>query len=163
MKWFEVAQSLIGTREIVGSKHNRTILGWAKRLGARILGITVTDDETAWCGTFAAHCMVEAGITPPKIAVRASSWAEWGLNLRADRLARGAVLVFRREGGGHVAFYAGEDKDCYHVLGGNQGNAVSVARIEKARCVARRWPEGVPVIGAPVWMSAKGVMSKNEV
>lgn len=162
MKWFEVAKSLIGTREIVGPKHNPTILAWAKKLGAKVLGISITDDETAWCGLFVAHCVSEAGLTPAPIAVRASSWEAWGANLRADRLAPGAVLVFKRPGGGHVGFYVGEDAMAYHVLGGNQGNAVSVTRIEKARCVARRWPAGVPVTGAPVWINGTGKLSKNE-
>lgn len=162
MKWFEVATSLIGTREIVGSKHNPTIIAWAKKLGSKVLGIAITDDETAWCGLFVAHCMSEAGIPPASIAVRASSWAEWGSTLRADRLAPGAVLVFKRPGGGHVGFYVGEDATTYHVLGGNQSNAVNVTRIEKARCVARRWPKDEPIIGAPVWANTKGVISKNE-
>lgn len=162
MKWFDIATSLIGTREIVGPKHNPTILAWAKRLGSKILGINVVDDETAWCGLFVAHCIAEAGIAPAPIAVRASSWATWGSNLRADRLAPGAILVFQRAGGGHVAFYVGEDATTYHVLGGNQSNAVSITRIEKSRCVARRWPTGVQVPGAPVWVNAKGTVSKNE-
>ncbi|RDE06799.1 TIGR02594 family protein [Sphingomonas aracearum] len=162
MKWFDIATSLIGTREIVGPKHNPTILAWAKRLGSKILGINVVDDETAWCGLFVAHCIAEAGIAPAPIAVRASSWATWGSNLRADRLAPGAILVFQRAGGGHVAFYVGEDATTYHVLGGNQSNAVSITRIEKARCVARRWPTGVPVSGAPVWVNGRGTISKNE-
>ena len=34
----------------------------------------------------------------------------------------GDILTFKRNGGGHVGLYVGEDKDCYHVLGGNQGN-----------------------------------------
>lgn len=162
MIWFDVAQSLIGTREIVGPKHNPTILVWAKKLGSKVLGINITDDEFAWCGLFVAHCIAEAGITPAPFAVRASSWETWGFNLRADRLAPGAVLVFKRPGGGHVGFYVGEDKDCYHVLGGNQGNAVSITRIEKARCVARRWPKDVAVFDAPVWVNAKGTISKDE-
>ena len=162
MRWYEVAKSLIGTREIVGPRHNSTILAWAKKLGSKMLGIAVTDDETAWCGLFVAHCVSEAGLTPAPIAVRASSWETWGANLRADRLAEGAVLVFRRPGGGHVGFYVGEDATAYHVLGGNQSNAVNITRIAKDRCVARRWPTGVPVTGAPVWVSGNGKLSTNE-
>lgn len=160
--WLDVAKSLLGTREIKGAQHSPVIMGWIKRLGAKVLGIAVKDDETAWCSTFVAHCMFSVGITPPPIAVRAMSWAEWGSNLRADRLARGAVLVFQRPGGGHVGLYWGEDRDHYHVLGGNQGDAVSIIRIAKSRCVARRWPSNVPVTGAPVWLSASGTVSKNE-
>ncbi len=162
MKWFEIADSLIGTREIVGPKHNPTILAWAKKLGSKVLGIAITDDETAWCGLFVAHCMSEAGIAPAPIAVRASSWETWGSNLRADRLAPGAVLVFKRPGGGHVGFYVGEDATTYHVLGGNQSNMVNITRIAKDRCIARRWPRGVAVTGKRVFLTASGAVSQNE-
>ncbi len=49
----------------------------------------------------------------------------------------------------HVGLYAGEDDTHYNVLGGNQSNSVSVARIEKSRLVAIRWPKtgGEPVGG----------------
>lgn len=161
-KWLQIARSNIGVREIPGPKHNPTIMGWIAKLGAKVLGITVRDDETAWCSTFAAYCMAEAGHTPPAIAVRASSWATWGSNLRADRLAPGAILVFRRPGGNHVAYYVGEDATTYHVLGGNQSNSVNIARIEKSRCMARRWPKDVAVTGAPVWVAGKGAVSQNE-
>lgn len=159
--WLTIARSLIGTREVAGPANSPTIMGWIKKLGAK-LGVKVTDDATPWCGTFVAHCISSAGLTPPPIAVRASAWSTWGSDLRADHLAPGAVLVFQRPGGGHVAFYVGEDSDNYHVLGGNQSDAVNITRIAKNRCVARRWPTGIPVEGAPVWLAAKGDVSKNE-
>ena len=129
-----------------------------------MLGIIYNADDVPWCGVFAAQCLDEAGTTAPPFAVRARSWADWGANLRPERLAAGAVLVFEREGGGHVGFYIGEDGTSYHVIGGNQGDAVSVARIAEARRVASRWPKGVPVIGGPVRLSERtGVpLSRNE-
>jgi hypothetical protein len=72
------------------------------------------------------------------------------------------VLVFARKGGGHVGFYVGEDATAYHVLGGNQGNAVNVMRIAKDRCIAIRWPEGEPVVGKPVILASNGQLSRNE-
>lgn len=87
----------------------------------------------------------------------------WGQALRPERLAPGAVLVFGRPGGGHVGFYLGEDAADYVVLGGNQGDAVSIARLAKARCIARRWPSGEPVIGRPRIVRKAGVKtSSNE-
>jgi len=88
----------------------------------------------------------------------------WGANLAAAKLARGAVLVFELAGGGHVGFYVGEDLTSYHVLGGNQGKRVSVMRLEKSRCIRRRWLLGRPVIGKPVMMKAIGgvPLSANE-
>lgn len=158
--WVIEARTHIGLKEIPGPKHNPTILKWANSLG-RKLGISVTDDETPWCGTFVAHCMQVAKVDPPPIAVRAKSWATWGEPM--TRAIYGAVLVFERPGGGHVGLYVGEDLAAYHVLGGNQSNSVNITRIEKARCIAIRWPSYVPVTGNPLLLAANGSpLSTNE-
>lgn len=163
--WLMAARALLGTREAAGSANNPTILGWAKRLGVKVLGIIYNADSVPWCGLFVAHCLREAGVdlAEMKVGVRAKAWATWGVPVASDRLAPGAILVFDRAGGGHVAFYVGEDLGFYHVLGGNQGDTVSIMRLAKSRCIARRWPRGWPVIGRPVQMSATGVpVSRNE-
>lgn len=157
--WLREAKRHIGLAEIPGPRHNPTILGWAKRLGAKVLGITVTDDETPWCGTFAAHCIDAAGLSPPQIAVRAKAWADgWGRQLTGPRY--GMIVVFDRRGGGHVGFYVGEDDEgMIHVLGGNQGNRVSVMRLPRRQLVAggMRWPLGYPLPKArPVIVPATG-------
>ena len=161
-KWLRVARTKLGTKEAAGSANSATILGWAKRLGTRVLGMVYNADSVPWCGVFVAYCLQDDGIEPVSIAVRATSWSTWGLSLRPERLAPGAVLVFERPGGGHVGFYVGEDATAYHVLGGNQGDAVTIARIAKERCVARRWPAGRPVIGKPVQMAARKPISTDE-
>ena len=156
--WLAYARQLIGTREIVGPKHSPVIMGWVQKLGAKILGIKVVDDETAWCGTFIAVCMFSVGLAPPPIAVRASSWASWGRELLGPRL--GCILVFTRAGGGHVGLYIGEDATHFHVLGGNQGNAVSITRIAKDRLAksGMRWPHGVALPAAqPISLTPSGV------
>lgn len=161
--WLAAARALNGTREAAGAANNPTILGWAKRLGTKVLGMVYNADSVPWCGLFVAHCMHEAGIAPAPIAVRAKAWASWGARLRPERLAPGAVLVFERPGGGHVGFYVGEDATAYHVLGGNQGDRVSIMRIAKDRLVASRWPTGVAVNGGPVRLSTSGApLSKDE-
>ncbi|MEG3083509.1 TIGR02594 family protein [Sphingomonas sp. PB2P12] len=138
------------------------ILAWAKRLGTKVLGIIYNADSVPWCGVFVAYCLQEDDIEPASIAVRATSWSTWGQALRPERLAPGAVLTFERPGGGHVGFYVGEDAEAYHILGGNQGNAVTIARIAKQRCIARRWPTGRPVIGKPVQLGSSKPISVNE-
>lgn len=162
--WLRAALVKLGTREAPGAANSPTIMGWARKLGAKVLGMAYNADSVPWCGVFVAACLAEDGIPAAPIAVRAKAWADWGQNLRADRLAAGAVLVFERPGGGHVGFYVGEDATAYHVLGGNQGDRVSIMRLEKSRCVARRWPAGRPVIGGPVKMTAiAGIpTSRNE-
>jgi uncharacterized protein (TIGR02594 family) len=158
------ARSKLGTHEAAGAGNNPTILGWAKRLGIKVLGIIYNADSVPWCGVFVAACLDEADLASPPLAVRAMSWAAWGANLRPERLAPRAVLVFERQGGGHVGFYVGEDPEAYHVLGGNQDDRVSIARLAKARCVARRWPEDQPVIGKPAQLAAgANPRSKSEV
>lgn len=163
-RWLTVAKSAIGTREVVGPKHSPVIMGWIKKLGAKVLGVDVKDDETPWCGTFIAHVMMESHIGPPPIAVRASSWGSWGRQLNAPRL--GCVLVFQRQGGGHVGLYVGEDATAYHVLGGNQSNMVNITRIAKSRLApaGMRWPNGEPLPPAsPVLLANDGKpLSSNE-
>ena len=162
--WLRAAREKLGTREAVGAANSPTIMGWAKRLGTKALGMVYNADSVPWCGVFVAICLAEDGLPPAPIAVRAKAWAGWGANLAADRLAPGAVLVFERPGGGHVGFYVCEDPTHYHVLGGNQGDRVSIMRLEKSRCIARRWPISRAVLGKPVRMSSTAGIptSRNE-
>ena len=154
------ARAQIGTRETPGPANTPKIMQWAAAVGSAALGIAYGGDHVPWCGLFAARAMKEAGIAPPKIAVRASSWGSWG---RAISPRVGAILVFKRDGGGHVGFYVGEDFSCYHVLGGNQGDRVSITRIEKARLVACRWPGGLEAYTKPLVLRSTGVpVSKSE-
>jgi len=154
--WLVEARKHVGLKEVPGARHNAVILGWLERLKA-----WWRDDETPWCGVFVAHCMRQANLPLPKDWMRAKAWADWGSNLRSTHVAPGAVLVFARQGGGHVGFYVGEDNTYFYVLGGNQGNAVNIMKLAKARCIAIRWPKDVPVVGGPV-RRAGGVVSTNE-
>jgi uncharacterized protein (TIGR02594 family) len=160
--WLRHARSLLGTREAPGTANSPTIMAWAKKLGSKVLGMVYNADSVPWCGLFVANCLAADGIPAAPIAVRAKVWATWGANIAAERIAAGAVLVFERPGGGHVGFYVGEDRTHYHVLGGNQGDRVSIMRLEKSRCIARRWPIGRAVIGGPRLMTATaGVPSSS--
>lgn len=162
-RWLTLAKKYLGTREIVGPKHSSIILGWIRKLGAKVLGVGPNDDETPWCGTFMAHVMTEVGIAPPPIAIRASSWGAWGRELVDPR--PGCVLVFTRQGGGHVGLYVGERADAFRVLGGNQSNAVTETWIAKSRLAkgGMRWPKGEPLPPAErVYLTASGGLSSNE-
>jgi uncharacterized protein (TIGR02594 family) len=154
--WLEEAYKHEGLKEVPGPRHNPRIQSWLRRLKA-----WWTDDETPWCGTFVAHCLEAAGQPIITNWFRARDWASYGANLRAAHVAPGALLVFSRAGGGHVGFYVGEDALHYYVLGGNQKNQVRIDPLAKARCIAIRWPRGVPVTGGPVRMSG-GKVSTNE-
>ena len=154
------AVKLLGTKEVVGKVHNPVILGWAKEVG---LSKVYTADEIPWCGLAIAYACHQAGVQVVDKPLWALSWANYGTKVSEPML--GDILTFKRDGGGHVGIYVGEDKDCYHVLGGNQGNAMSVSRIVKSRLYqARRtkWKVAQPANVRKVILSAKGAISQNE-
>ncbi len=154
------AVKMLGVKEIVGKKHNPVILGWAKELG---LNKVYTADEIPWCGLAVGYAAHKAGLKVVDKPLWALNWAKFGTKVNEPML--GDVLTFKRNGGGHVGIYIGEDKDCYHVLGGNQGNAMSITRILKTRLYqARRtaWKVAQPANVRKVLLNAKGTISKNE-
>lgn len=153
------AIELYGTREVVGSKHNPVIMGWAEETGLSDIYIA---DEIPWCGLFVAVVIHRAGREVVKDPLWALNWGNFGVPVSEPMY--GDILTFVRPGGGHVGFYVGEDNVAYHVLGGNQGNAVSVLRIEKSRLKKAVRPAYInaPVNVRKIFLSATGQLSKNE-
>jgi uncharacterized protein (TIGR02594 family) len=113
-----------GTLEVPGRGSNPTILSWAEEVG---LERVYTADHIPWCGLWMATVALRAGKWIPRQPLWALSWATWGDDGGQPEL--GDVLVFVRPGGGHVGLYVGEDHAAYHVLGGNQSDSVSIARV----------------------------------
>ena len=153
------AIKLHGTVETPGAANNPTIMAWANETG---LGRVYTADSVPWCGLFMAVVAKRAGKPLPSSPLWALSWSQWGQPGGQPRL--GDVLTFKREGGGHVGLYVGEDRDCYHVLGGNQSDAVTITRIRKDRlyAVRRLYEIGAPASAKPYVLAAAGVISRNE-
>ena len=154
------AIKLFGTKEIVGPQHNPVIIDWADQLGLKKV---YSNDEIPWCGLFVAICCKLAGKEVVNSPLWAKSWSNWGT--KEETAMRGDILVFSRNSGGHVGFYMGEDTKAYHVLGGNQGDQVSVVRIDKKRCIAIRrtpWTTAQPKEVVQVFLDAKGNLSTNE-
>lgn len=141
--WYEEARRFLGLKEVEGQGNNRIIMDWATDLDLAYPG-----DEIPWCGLFAAHCIGATlpGENLPGGVLMARNWQRFG---RSCGPTLGCVLVFwrtdrTRSSNGHVGFYAGEDRDAYYVLGGNQSNAVNVVRIARTRLLAARWPSTAP-------------------
>lgn len=154
------ALKLLGTKEMPGTKDNPEIIEWAAETG---LNKKYSADSIPWCGLFMAVVAKRAGKTVPTDPLWALNWRNFGVVVNTAML--GDVLVFKRESGGHVALYVGEDKDCYHILGGNQSDAVTITRILKVRCAGIRRP--VYSIAMPgnvrrIELSASGEVSHNE-
>ncbi|MCL6271684.1 TIGR02594 family protein [Sansalvadorimonas sp. 2012CJ34-2] len=161
--WLETAFELIGTQEKRGSESNEAIIGWAEDLEIT----AYNDDDIPWCGLFVAHCvgsqMPEEPL--PVNPLGARQWARFGHEV-SPRL--GAVMVFWRGSPsgwkGHVGLYWAEDDEAYHILGGNQSNAVTVTRISRKRLLTARWPHtGLAVDCITRRASTKGkLLSTNE-
>lgn len=153
------AIELLGVQEIVGTKHNPVILGWAKEVGLENI---YKSDEIAWCGLFAAVVVKRANREPVSNPLRALSWNNFGVQVTTPML--GDILTFTRKGGGHVGFYIGEDATAYHVLGGNQGNSVSIVRIAKSRLSQIRRPQYMnqPLNVRSITLASNGKVSENE-
>lgn len=155
--------ALLGVQEVVGKGSNRTIIGWRDELnaaGVKIVGFA--DDDVPWCGLYAAIVAHRAGKDVVANPLWARNWAKFGDAV--DSAGLGDVLVFVRDGGGHVGFYVAEDATAYHVLGGNQSNRVSITRIAKDRCIAKRRPRYInpPASVKPYRVAASGALSRNE-
>lgn len=156
------AMKLYGIKEVVGRQHNPTILGWAEEIG---LDGIYKEDEMPWCGLFMAVVAKRAGKKVPLIGwniLRALQWEHFGNPVTVPMF--GDVLVFKRDGGGHVGLYVGEDEIAYHVLGGNQGNGVNVMRLSKSRLFKARRPDYkmTPMNVSIKRLSAQGKLSSNE-
>jgi len=167
------AARLYGVKEKAGAANNPAILAWAKEI-EEALGVKLgyNADSIPWCGLFAGVVAVRAGWKDQmtKAPLWARNWNTFGQ--KSPKPSFGDILVFTRNGGGHVGFYVAEDSTCYHedsacyhVLGGNQGDAVSIIRVEKSRLLGARRPQwriAEPVSVRPIRMLATGKISTNE-
>jgi uncharacterized protein (TIGR02594 family) len=153
------AIELYGVTESVGSANNPVILGWAKEVGLEKI---YTADSIAWCGLYISVVMFRAGRPVVKDPLWALNWNNFGVKVDVPML--GDVLTFTRKSGGHVGCYVGEDSTAYHVLGGNQGDKVSIVRIAKSRLSQARRPEynSQPTNIRKVILANNGVLSTNE-
>lgn len=149
-KWLHQEQSprhlmkaieLYGTTELIGPQNNPIIMSWAHETNLKYY----TNDEIPWCGLYMAIIMKRSGRDVVKDPLWARNWANFGVKIETPML--GDILVFSRGNGGHVGLYIFENKTHYGVLGGNQGDTVSIVMIAKNRLIASRRP---PYINQPL-------------
>jgi uncharacterized protein (TIGR02594 family) len=133
---YQIAERFIGLREIVGPLHSPLVLAMLQ-LDAK----WVEEDETPWCSAFvnAIAWLLKLERTR-NLAAR--SWLKSGLPVPLTSAEVGwDIAVLSRPPSptsGHVGFYAGHSDMTISLLGGNQGNAVSVATFSRSRLVQIR-------------------------
>jgi len=136
---YQLAKGELGVEEIVGPQDNPRVVNYFKTIGQG----WVTDDETAWCAAFVGAILVSAGITSTG-KLNARSYMQFGKSVPLGRAEQGDIAVFwrgKKDGWqGHVAFFDHYDSksDTIYVLGGNQGNKVSIAGYSAARLLGVR-------------------------
>lgn len=156
------AMALYGTIEYAGVGNNPIILSWAKETKTKT-DDWYNSDSIAWCGLFMAVVAQRAGYELPNQHLRALQWASFGR--KVSEAVLGDVLVFKRNGGGHVGLYVGETLNEYYVLGGNQSDRVCITRIKKDRIYDIRRPIykiGMPKSCIKYIYDSMGEVSNNE-
>lgn len=155
-KWLTEARKHIGLTEVKGAQHHPEILQmWKdiKRGG-------IKSDEVPWCAAFVGAMLERVGIKSSRFE-SAKSYLQWG-ELIAEPVM-GCIVVFTRNGGGHVGFVVGIDRGGnLLVLGGNQSDAVNIKSFPVSRVTGYRLPEGVVASRLPLPVLAQGVMSTKE-
>lgn len=156
--WIDEGLKIKGWHEV---RNRAELFKWMRSDGSSV----GDPSKIPWCGDFVETAIKLALPNEPftgpvkENPYWARNWQYFGVKSDA---VYGAILVFTRRGGGHVGFYVGEDKNYYHVLGGNQSNAVTVTRIAKSRCIAVRYPSTAVKHNKKVYLSSRGKISTNE-
>ena len=135
-KSFEIALSQYGEREIFGVKDNQEIMKYYHEIGHN----EIKHDETAWCAAFVSWCMMKAGeINAPKTLL-ARDFLKFWKSIQEPEI--GDLVIFWRGEpngwSGHVGFFIREKDNLIYVLGGNQGNKVTISAYSKERLLGYR-------------------------
>lgn len=134
--WMPVALRELGVREQPGDLDAPRIVAYHQATA-----LHATQDETPWCSSFVNFVLSVAHVPITRSAM-ARSWLAWGMST-SERY--GAVTILARGTRplqGHVGFLIDADADWLWLLGGNQADAVSVARYARATLLGLRWPVG---------------------
>jgi uncharacterized protein (TIGR02594 family) len=152
--WLAWARAELGVHETPGPASTARIIEYRDIAGIPLGG---EDGRVPWCAIFVNAALRSAGLNGSGNGM-ARGFLRWGMAL--DGPAKGAITVLSSSRGpttGHVSFYVGETDTHVRLLGGNQGDAVSIASFPKSRVLGYRWPEGVdlPAIG-PLYVAGSG-------
>ena len=154
--WLTEARKLIGIREIKGQKHHPEIV----KMWKDIKRGGIKDDETPWCAAFVGAMLERVGVKSTRFE-SAKSYLDWGQLLALPVV--GCIVIFTREGGGHVGFVVGRDtKGNLLVLGGNQGDEVNIRSFPVSRVTGYRWPIDRPIPKEPLPTLSAAQLSKTE-
>lgn len=122
-------------KEVLGPKANPEILAMFKEIGYG----WVEDDSTAWCSAALNYFCKKCGYERSG-KLDARSWLN--LPIQTIKPEQGDVVIFWRGDPkgwqGHVGLYIASNEENVFVLGGNQGDMISIAPYPKSRVLGFR-------------------------
>lgn len=131
---FAFGELLAGVHELDDPAEHPRIVEYLKTVG---LG---PDDETSWCSAFVCWAMTQAQVPTIGVTGAARSWLKWGRAVTTPQV--GDVVVLwrgsRTSWQGHVGIYVGGSGGAVLLLGGNQGDAVTIAPFSVERVLGYR-------------------------
>lgn len=134
-KWLTLARAELGVKEGAGAANNPRVVRYYDDAGHP----EVDHDDVAWCAAFVGAMLKRAGL-PHSGSLAARSYLTWGKAV--TKPYPGCVAVFKRGKGwqGHVCFFLSQSAKGIQVLGGNQGDAVSIMWMSPADLLGYREP-----------------------
>ena len=147
---YQIAERFIGMKEIPGTEHNPQILAMLHLDASWPEG-----DETPWCSAFLNYCAWLLDL-PRSKSLRARSWLQRGIAVDVPKRGFDVVILSRGtswhtqpgpeviDAPGHVGLFSsfgygrnGLDEQVW-LLGGNQGDSVSIASFDRRRILGIR-------------------------
>lgn len=159
--YMKAAYDYLGTKEAPGSANNPVVV----KMFGLAEGPPVTADSVPWCAAFVAACL-KLGKAPNEVQKSLRLWAAAyaGLGTKLKKPVWGCVGVKTRNGGGHVGFVVAANDTHVWLLGGNQGDAVSVARFARSSFSSFNLPTGIDPKTLPkLPTSAAGIINPSQV
>lgn len=137
---YDRARKWLGVAEYPGPKSNPEI---AKFFDLAPDWLDQDDSTTAWCGLFRGYVGHVTMTGLPREHYRARRWMEWGEAVTLAQAVRGDTVITQRSGGHHVALFDRMEGHVVYLLGGNQGNKVSIAAFSSGVIIGvRRYVPG---------------------
>ena len=130
-----------GLKEIAGPQHNPEILAMFAEIGHD----WVKDDETPWCSAALNYFCKKMGYERSG-KLDARSWLR--LPMMVLKPSLGDIVVFWREDAsgwkGHVGLFINWDDNNIWVLGGNQGDCISIRPYPREQLLGFRRAKKLP-------------------
>ena len=154
--WLAAAWAEFGVRELPGSADASAVMKYFREAGHS----EIAHDATPWCAAFVGAMLQRSGLQGTG-SLLARSYLAWGDAI--DEAKCGAVVVLSRgddPNAGHVGLYVGAAGSRVFLLGGNQGDAVSVEAFDAGRVLGYRWLAGPQVETPPPVVIIKGIFER---